>query len=72
MKKIGIAVDDYKLEKFKEELNARGLPDFEVCPGVTSDTRLIRVMCDDKDFDDTTEKIRRLAKKMEYHFKRSN
>lgn len=72
MRKIGIVVDDYKLEKFKEELHARGLPNFEVFPGVTKNTKLIRVVIEDKDFKEATEKVRRLCTKMEYNFKRSN
>lgn len=72
MRKIGVAVDDYKLDKFKEELVERGFPNFEVFAGVTKDTKLIRVEVEDKDFGTATTAIGRLCRKMEYHFKRSN
>jgi nitrogen regulatory protein PII len=72
VKKIGIAVDDYKLDKFKEELKQRGFNDFAVMPGVTKDTRMIRIQVEDEKFLEASEQIRRLCKKMEYHFKRSN
>ncbi len=32
MKKVGIVTDNYKLEKFKKELSAKGFTDFKVLP----------------------------------------
>lgn len=72
MKKIGIVADNYKIEKFKQELEARGLTNYEVSPGVAKETKLIGVFVEEKDFDEAIEKVRRLTKKIEYHFKRSN
>lgn len=42
MKKIGIHVDNYKVEKFKEELNKQGFTDFE-CKPYTKSTTVIFV-----------------------------
>lgn len=67
MKKAGIVVDNYKLEKFKRELTAKGYTDFTVSK-FTKDTSTIMVHVED----DQVDNITRLCKRLEYHFKRSN
>lgn len=65
MRKIVIAVDDYKEQHFKKELNARGITDFTTGPGVTYDTQNIIVRCEDVDYEHYKEQVRRLCVKLE-------
>lgn len=64
-KKIGIAFDDYKEQHYKKELNARGMRDFTVGPGVTPDTRSAIIIVDAADFAAKKEEIRRMCVKLE-------
>ncbi len=72
MKKIGIVVDQYKIDKFKEELNARGFEGAYKITPFTKDTLTIIIEVENEEFVGAQEEIRRLTKKIEYHFKRSN
>lgn len=60
--KVGIAIDDWKRPTFERILSASGF-DYEVFPGVTSDTLLIRVMCDEKDLDRLHETVQKCQNK---------
>jgi nitrogen regulatory protein PII len=67
MKKVGIVADNYKVEKFKQELTKAGYPDFDIHP-FTKDNTTIRVNVPD----DKVNEIMKICKKIELHFKRSN
>jgi len=71
MKKIGIVCDSYKQEAFEAELKKHEFK-YEVSPGITKDTKLITVLAEEADFMDTTEKVKRLSRKIEYTKKRHN
>jgi len=45
MKKIGVAVDDYKVPAFERGIKEAGF-EYKTGPGVTSDTKLISVQCE--------------------------
>lgn len=67
MKTAGIVADNYKLEKFKKELIAKGFTDFIVAPyseGVSS----IQIQTLESKF----VEIKRICQLVELHFKRSN
>lgn len=67
MKKVGIVVDNYKLEKFKSELTGKGYKDFTTSK-FTKDTTSIMVQVDE----DKVMDIKKLCQRLELHFKRSN
>jgi len=67
MKKIGIVVDNYKLDRFKKELGKAGLKDFDVVP-FTEDTSTIKVNTPK----DRIADVKRICQSVELHFKRSN
>lgn len=72
MKKIGIACDPYKVEKFKTELEKGGYTDYEVThnaeiqPGVF--LSVIRVEVPDNE----VKAIAKICQMVELHFKRGN
>lgn len=66
MKKVGVVVDNYKLEVFKNELRARGWI-IKTSP-FTKDTTTIQVDVADEE----VVEVYKLCKKLELHFKRSN
>lgn len=70
MKKIGITVDNYKIKKFVQELDAKGYK-YETVQLLKTTSAFIIEVEDDK-FQEETIKIGRLCRKMDYHFKRSN
>jgi hypothetical protein len=49
-KKVGITCDNYKVEKFKAELEKAGFNDFNVVPDKNIGLTAIIVKCDEKDF----------------------
>jgi|AntRauTorckE6833_2_1112554.scaffolds.fasta_scaffold01397_7 hypothetical protein len=65
--KAGIAVDNYKINKFKKELNKNGFTDYEVFP-FTKDTSTIKVEVEKENL----AEIKKLCIEIELHFKRSN
>jgi hypothetical protein len=67
MKKAGIVCDNYKVDKFKEELTAKGYTDFDVKPYAPG-TTLIRVNVSDHE----VKEIAKICKEIELYFKRSN
>jgi len=66
MKKVGITVDNYKLEVFKNELRGMGW-NIDTYP-LTKDSTLIQV----KVTEDEVVEVYKLCKKLELHFKHSN
>ena len=66
MKKVGITVDNYKLEKFKNELRGMGW-ELETFP-LTKDTTVITIHVEEKE----VVEVYKLCKKLELHFKNSN
>ena len=67
MKKAGIVADNYKLEKFKKELTAKGFTNFEISP-FTENTSTIQIVVSD----DKLKEIQNICHLVEMHFKRSN
>jgi hypothetical protein len=67
MKKAGIVCDNYKVDKFKEELTAKGFTDFDV-NGYAPGTTIIRVNVED----DQLVEVHKICKQVELFFKRSN
>ncbi len=67
MKKAGIVVDNYKLDRFKKELTAKGFTDFKIFP-FTKSTSTIQVNVPDKDI----HEIQKICQLVELYFKRSN
>lgn len=65
--KVGIACDDYKVDKFKQELSKNGFDKVNVTR-LMRGTQLITI----ETTDDKKETLRRLCVKMEHGFKRSN
>jgi hypothetical protein len=68
MKKVGIVCDNYKVDRFKQELTAKGFTDFDVTPYKKNETTLIRVNV----ADDQVNEVAKICKQVELHFKRSN
>jgi hypothetical protein len=71
MKTIGITCDNYKVDKFEQELTLKGYEDFEVFK-LTETTKVIKVTVESAQFHFHAEQIRRLCVRLEHHFKRSN
>jgi hypothetical protein len=67
MKKAGIVCDDYKLEKFKKELTAKGFTDFKIF-AFTPGTSTIQVNVKD----DEVIEIKKICELVELYFKRRN
>lgn len=67
MKKVGVVADNYKLDKFKQELTAKGFTDFKITPFVNNTSTITVNVPDDK-----LNEIRKLCQLVELHFKRSN
>jgi len=67
MKKCGIVADNYKLEKFKSELNKHGFNDYSITPFIDK-TSTIMVNAED----DKVVEIKKICHRVELHFKRSN
>jgi hypothetical protein len=65
-KTSGIVVDNYKLDKFKEELTKLSFV-YTVHP-FTQDTSTIKVVSEES----RVPEIYQLCRRLEYHFKRSN
>lgn len=63
----GIAVDNHKLEKFKEVLESNGFDDFEIVP-LEKDSKIIKVTHDVNRFFE----LKKICKELELHFKRRN
>jgi len=67
MKTIGIVADNYKVERFKNELKKAGYDDFSLSPFTSESTTIKVKVSEDKMFD-----IKRICESVELHFKRSN
>jgi hypothetical protein len=67
MKTAGIVCDNYKIDKFKKELNKQGFKDFEIVPFV-GESSTIRV----KYKPEQLQKLHALCSIVENHFKNSN
>jgi hypothetical protein len=67
MKKAGIVVDNYKVDRVKKELTAKGFTDFKVVP-FTKDTTTIQVNVEEHEL----KEIQKICTLVELHFKRSN
>ena len=67
MKTAGIVADNYKLDKFKEELTKKGFTDFKIVP-FEKDTSTIKVQFRE----DQLKEIHAICSLVEIHFKRSN
>lgn len=63
----GIVVDNYKVEKLKKELTAKGFSDFVVTPFLTG-TSTIKVNIPD----DKVNEVKKICQLVELYFKRSN
>lgn len=68
IKKVGIAADKYKLDKFKEELDANGFTDYEIVKGITKDTSTIMV----KTPEDTVVELKELCERVQFYFANRN
>ncbi len=66
-KKVAIVVDNYKLPKFKDELDESKF-EYEVKNGSDGLTSHIYVVCDES----RIIEIKKIVTMLEYHFKRSN
>lgn len=66
-KKVGIVADNYKIDKFKQELTAKGFTDFDVST-YSPISQLIRVNVASTD----VIEVKRICERVELHFKRSN
>lgn len=64
-RRIGIAVDNYKVERYTEEINKLG---YSVItrPGVTSKTKTLTIDVSEQIYDEAREKIRRMCKRLEH------
>lgn len=67
MKKVGIAVDNYKIKKFKKALADLGYTEVEVSP-LFENTSLLNVQVPD----DKVHDIHKLCIKLQTDFNRSN
>lgn len=67
MKKVGIAADNYKLNKFKKELKDAGFTQIKITP-FTEGTSFISI----KVHDHQVSKVHAICQKVEIHFKQSN
>lgn len=67
MKKVGIASDNFKLDRFKKELTKAGLIDFEV-KKFTEDASIIHVNVEDNQIG----LVHAICQKVEIHFKQRN
>lgn len=67
MKKVGIVVDNYKLDRFRKALNDKGFTDYDIMP-FTANTSTIRVNVEAK----KVSEIYKICQLVELHFKRSN
>jgi hypothetical protein len=71
MKKIGIAFDDYKKDKFIEALKAEKL----LIAGpykLPSKTSMVQVLCTESEFEETVKKVNAICQKLQIGFNRSN
>lgn len=71
MKKIGIAIDNYKLDYYKEKLKQAGLRNFEITQ-LTKNCKFIGVFVLEADFSESQKKIHRVCTLAEIHFKQRN
>jgi nitrogen regulatory protein PII len=67
MKTIGIVADNYKLDKFKSELTAKGFTDFEV-DDFGKGYKVIRVKVQDSQINE----LQQLVQRVQLHFKQGN
>lgn len=63
----GIVADNYKIEKFKKELTAKGFTDFKLFP-FTDGTTTIQLVIENHQVND----IKRICQMVELFFKQSN
>jgi nitrogen regulatory protein PII len=67
MKTIGIVTDNYKLERFKKELTAKGFTEFEVTP-LTGETSTIKLTIKPSQLHD----VAKVCKLVELRYNHSN
>lgn len=67
MKRAGIVCDNYKVDKFQEELDKEGFTDYILTP-FTAEATTIAVNVPDENLPD----INRICGNVELYFKRSN
>ncbi len=67
VKKVGIVTDNYKLEKYKTDLIAKGFIDFKIVP-FTENTSVMQVMAKESEI----KEIHKICQLAELHFKRAN
>lgn len=65
--KAGIVADNYKLDKFKKELTAKGFTDFKIFP-FTKYTSTIKVNVKEEDL----LELKKVCEFVEMYFKQSN
>lgn len=66
MKKIGIVADNYKIEKFKKDLSAKGF-EFKLIP-YSKHTTLIKMEVPEN----KVKEVQKVCELVELHFKRGN
>jgi len=67
MKKVGIVCDNYKVPKFREELNKAGFNDIAES-SVTMHSKLLKIQTPA----DRIPDVKRICQLLELHFKHSN
>jgi len=65
--RIGIVADNYKLDRFKQELSAKGFTEIQIYP-FTEGVSQMHVIADKKDFD----QINKICQEVELFYKRGN
>jgi ABC-type transport system substrate-binding protein len=72
MKNIGIGADNYKLEKFKKELEAAGYTDYDITP-FSPGVSFIQIHIPDEKYNkETINSVKVLCQQVELHFHHSN
>lgn len=71
MKKIGIAIDNYKLPRAEKELEAVGLTTLKKTP-FSANTTFLQIEVKEEEFEEKTKVVHKILTKVELHFKRGN
>jgi hypothetical protein len=71
MKKIGIAIDNYKLPRAEKELEAVGLTTFLKAP-FSANTTFLQIEVKEEEFEEKSQLVKKILTKVELHFKRGN
>jgi len=70
-RKIAITTDDYKVPTYKKTLKKEGI-EFQFKRGLTPNTKIFTIKCDEKDFEKMKNKIHAICVKLEADFGRRN